>query len=153
MSRRLAFVSLGVAAAALLPTVMPAVRQPRIPADTTLVLRASGSTLEFVPARLSARAGTRVRIRFINDGTLPHNVVIPQNEDDLDALATAAYGASASGFVPLGDTAKLLAYSRLVSPGDTAELNFVMPAPGEYRYVCLFPGHSNSMLGTLRALR
>lgn len=126
---------------------------PSVLPDTTLVLRASGSTLEFLPARLSARSGTRVRIRFVNDGTLPHNVVVPKNDDDLDALATAAYDASATGFVPLGDTAKLLVYSRLVSPGDTAELSFVMPAPGEYRYVCLFPGHANSMLGTLRSLR
>ncbi len=126
---------------------------PVVAADTTLVLRASGSTLEFVPARLSARSGTRVRMHFINDGTLPHNVVVAKDEDDLDALATAAYSASASGFVPLGDTAKLLVYSKLVSPGETVELSFVMPAPGEYRYVCLFPGHANSMLGTLRSLR
>lgn len=118
-----------------------------------LVLRASGSTLEFVPPRLSARSGTRVRIRFVNEGTLPHNIVVPRSEDDLDGLVTAAYAAGATGFVPLGDSAKLLGYSKLVSPGETAEVSFVMPAPGEYRYVCLFPGHANSMLGTLRSLR
>ena len=154
MSLRLTVFSLGVAAGALLPALKAhTARAAAAPGDTTLVLRASGSTLEFVPARLSARSGTRVRIRFINDGTLPHNVVVPRNEDDLDALATAAYNASASGYVPLGDTAKLLVYTKLVSPGETAELSFVMPAPGEYRYVCLFPGHANSMLGTLRSLR
>ena len=152
MTTRLALLALGLAAGGLGVTARRS-SAPFVASDTTLVLRASGSTLEFVPARLSARSGARVRIRFVNDGTLPHNVVVPKDEDDLDALATAAYNAGASGFVPLGDTAKLLVYSKLVSPGDTAELSFVMPAPGEYRYVCLFPGHANSMLGTLRSLR
>ena len=152
MTPRLTLLALGLAAGALGATARTRAA-PLVLGDTTLVLRASGSTLEFVPARLSARSGTRVRIRFVNDGTLPHNVVVPRNDDDLDALATAAYNAGATGFVPLGDTAKLVAYTKLVSPGETAELSFVMPAPGEYRYVCLFPGHANSMLGTLRSLR
>ncbi|HEY7566960.1 MAG TPA: plastocyanin/azurin family copper-binding protein [Gemmatimonadaceae bacterium] len=152
MTFRLALLTLGMAAGALGATARRNAA-PSVQPDTTLVLRASGSTLEFLPARLSARSGTHVRIRFVNDGTLPHNVVVPKNDDDLDALATAAYNAGATGFVPLGDTAKLVVYTKLVSPGETAELSFVMPAPGEYRYVCLFPGHANSMLGTLRSLR
>ena len=152
MTTRFVLLALGMVAGAFGATAREGVAPNTLP-DTTLVLRASGSTLEFVPARLSARSGTRVRIRFINDGTLPHNVVVPINEDDLDALATAAYNAGASGFVPLGDSAKLLVYSKLVSPGETAELSFVMPAPGEYRYVFLFPGHANSKLGTLRTQR
>jgi plastocyanin len=152
MTSRFALLALGLAAGGLGVTARKSAT-PLVLPDTTLVLRASGSTLEWIPARLSARSGTRVRIRFVNDGTLPHNVVVPKDEDDLDALATAAYNAGASGFVPLGDTAKLLVYSKLVSPGETVELSFVMPAPGEYRYVCLFPGHANSMLGILRSLR
>lgn len=152
MTVRLALLALGLAAGGLAVTPRKSAA-PLVLPDTMLVLRASGSTLEFLPARLSARSGTRVRIRFVNDGTLPHNVVVPRNDDDLDALATSAYNASATGFVPLGDTAKLVVYSKLVSPGETVDLDFVMPPPGEYRYVCLFPGHANSMLGTLRSLR
>jgi plastocyanin len=58
--------------------------------DTTITIRASSSTLEFTPTRVSAKAGTRVRIRFVNEGTLPHNLVVPRREDDIDALALAA---------------------------------------------------------------
>ena len=121
--------------------------------DSTITIRAVGSTLEFVPPRISAKAGTRVRIRFVNDGTLPHNVVLPRSEDDIDGLVQAAYNAAETGFVPLGAKAKLLAYSTLASPGQTVDLTFTMPAPGEYTYICLFPGHATSMFGTLRALR
>ena len=122
-------------------------------ADTTITIRASGSTLEFTPARVSAKAGTRLRLRFVNDGTLPHNLVVPKSDDDIDALALAAYQAGETGYVPMDLKAKLVGFTTLASPGETVEVSFVVPAAGEYTYVCLFPGHSNSMLGTLRALR
>lgn len=120
--------------------------------DTTITIRAAGSTLEFQPPRISVKHGRHVRIRFINDGTLPHNVVVPRRDEDIDALAVAAYGAAESGYVPLAREADLLAYSGLASPGDAVELTFVVPPPGEYTYICLFPGHATSMFGTLRSL-
>jgi len=131
-------------------SAMPAVGQG---ADTTITIRASGSTLEFTPTRVSAKAGTRLRLRFVNDGTLPHNLVVPKSDDDIDALALAAYQAGETGYVPMDLKAKLIGFTSLASPGETVEVSFVVPAAGEYTYVCLFPGHSNSMLGTLRALR
>lgn len=122
-------------------------------ADTTITIRATGSTLEFTPTRVSARAGTRVRIRLVNDGTLPHNLVVPKSDDDIDALSLAAYAAGETGYVPMGMKDKLVSWTTLASPGESVEATFVVPAAGEYTYVCLFPGHSNSMLGTLRALK
>ena len=121
--------------------------------DTTITIRAAGSTLEFTPTRVSAKAGTRLRLRFVNDGTLPHNLVVPKSDDDIDALALAAYQAGETGYVPMELKTKLVGFTTLASPGETVEVSFVVPAAGEYTYVCLFPGHSNSMLGTLRALR
>jgi plastocyanin len=120
--------------------------------DTTVTLRAISSTLEFDPAVIAAKHGTRVRIRFVNTGTLPHNLVIVRNEDDIDDLAAAA--AKIGGdFVPVTQKAKLIAYSALASPGQTVEVTFVMPPPGDYTYVCMMTGHSNTMLGKLRSLR
>lgn len=122
-------------------------------ADTTITIRASGSTLEFTPTRVSARAGTRLRIRFVNDGTLPHNLVVPRSDDDIDALVLAAYKAGDTNYVPMELKEKLIGWTTLASPGESVETSFVVPPAGEYTYVCLFPGHSNSMLGTLRALK
>jgi uncharacterized cupredoxin-like copper-binding protein len=121
--------------------------------DTTITIKASGSTLEFQPSRISVKTGRRVRLRFVNEGTLPHNVAMPRSDEDLDAMATAAYQAAESGYIPMGHKDKLITYTSLASPGQVVEATFVVPAPGEYTFVCLFPGHSNSMLGTLRALR
>jgi azurin len=32
-------------------------------------------------------------------------------------------------------------------------MEFVVPDPGEYTFICLFPGHAQMMLGTLTARR
>ncbi|MEP7346751.1 MAG: plastocyanin/azurin family copper-binding protein, partial [Gemmatimonadaceae bacterium] len=99
--------------------------------DTTITIRANTSALEFDPPSIAARNGTRVRIRFMNMGTLPHNFVLVRNENDIDDLAAAA--AKAGGdYVPLALKAKLIAYSTLTSPGQSVDVTFVMPPPGEY---------------------
>ena len=131
--------------------VLPAGAQD--PIAQTLTLKASGSALEFTPTSISAKAGSRVRIRFVNDGTFPHNVIIPRNADDIDELALAAYTAGETGYVPMEKKAQLLAYSTLASPGQTVEFVITMPEAGEYQYVCMYPGHANLMFGTLRSLK
>jgi len=132
-------------------TIVPAGTKERTYRDYEYTSK--GSTLEFTPTRVSAKAGTRLRLRFVNEGTFPHNIAIPKSDDDIDSLAIAAYSAGETGYVPMGLKAKLVGWTTLASPGETVEVTFVVPAAGEYTYVCLFPGHANSMLGTLRALR
>ncbi len=149
MTGRVLFLTLALSA----PGVAHAQTTPARPAfDTTIVVRANASTLEFDPPRLAAKQGTRVRIRFANVGTLPHNFVLVRNEDDIDELSAAASKVGGD-YVPLAQKAKLIAFTTLASPGQTVETTFVMPPPGEYTYVCLLSGHANSMLGTLRSLR
>lgn len=121
-------------------------------ADTVITIRTTGSNLEFSPDRISIKQGTRVTVRYINESTLPHNIVVVKNESDIDALGMAAFSASATGYVPIDQAAKMLAYSPLAVPGRSVDINFVTPAPGEYYFVCLYPGHYNMMVGTLRSL-
>ena len=61
--------------------------------------------------------------------------------------------AGETGYVPMGLKEKLVGWTTLASPGESVEMTFVVPAAGEYTYVCLFPGHSNNMLGTFRSLK
>lgn len=125
---------------------------PGLAADTVITLRTLGSTLEFTPARISAKHGTRVTIRYVNEGTIPHNWVLLYDEDDLDLVGPAAYDAAATGYIPMAEKDKLVAWTDLASPGETVEVTFTVPPPGEYTFACLFPGHHNMMLGTLRSL-
>src|SRR5687767_12782770 len=131
--------------------LLPADRLVAQPAaDTTITVRA-GSTLEFDPTTISVKQGTRVRLRLVNAGTLPHNIVFVRNEDDIDVLAQAAME-EGGDYVPLGHKAKMFAYTKLASPSQAVEVTFVTPPAGKYTYVCLMSGHAAMMLGTLRSL-
>jgi azurin len=129
-----------------------AVRQG-LPVDSTITIRSTGSALEFSPSRIAVRHGARVRIRYVNAGTLPHNFVLVHNGDDIDLLGLAALDASETDYVPLEHDDKMIAHSPLAAPGDTVEVLFDVPPPGEYFFVCLYAGHYNMMVGTLRSLR
>jgi plastocyanin len=137
------------------PTDLPTYRltdYPSYPPDTTITIRASSSTLAFEPSELAVKQGTRVRIRFVNAGTLPHNFVLVRREEDIDTLATIAAKIEGS-FIPLELKDRMIAWTPLATPGQTVEVEFVVPPPGVYPYVCLMTGHNNSMMGTLRSLR
>ena len=148
---RLRTLTVGALLTLALPSLVTA--QSSFVPDTVVTLRSIGSALEFLPDRIALKTGTKVRVRYTNDGTLPHNLVFVKSEDDLDALSAAAYQAGAEGYVPMQMKDKLIAWSVLLSAGKSADLDFVVPVPGEYPFICLFPGHSGMMLGTLRALR
>jgi uncharacterized cupredoxin-like copper-binding protein len=123
-----------------------------IPADTTVTIKAATSTLEFEPGLISAKAGTKLRLVFVNSGTLPHNFVLAKTEEDIDDLAPAAMQAGGD-YVPLNMKDKMLAYTKLASPGDTVEVTFTVPPAGTYTFVCLMSGHATMMVGKLRSLR
>lgn len=121
-------------------------------ATDTLELRSEGPALEFIPDRLTATSGTRVLLRYANGGDLPHNFVLFRRDEVIDGVVAEAYASQASGFVPVSAADDLLAYSLLVSPGASAEMEFVVPPPGAYTFICLFPGHAQMMLGTLTSV-
>jgi uncharacterized cupredoxin-like copper-binding protein len=125
----------------------------KIAVDTTIDIMAMGSTLEFGTPEIAVKQGKRVRLRFMNHGTLPHNFVIAKTEDDVDVLTAAASAAYKTGYVPVELKDRMIGYTALASPGETVEVIFVVPPPGEYTYVCLISGHYNSMVGTLRSLK
>jgi plastocyanin len=118
--------------------------------DTTITVGASSSTLEFNPTEIVARQGARVKLRFVNAGTLPHNFVLVRNEDDIDDLAMAAMS-EGGDYVPKHLRDKMVAFTTLASPNQTVEVTFVVPPAGSYTYVCLMSGHAAMMLGKLRS--
>jgi azurin len=94
--------------------------------------------------------GQKVVVTFKNIGTTPkfsmgHNFVLldrsitPANIQStfLDKASMEA----AHDYVPPGDK-NVLAHSKLLGPGETETVTFNAPyVPGDYLYVCSFPGH------------
>ena len=111
----------------------------------------------FQPSRIECSAGQALRLRLVN--TLPregpelaHNLVILRPGADVDAFARAgAEASSVEGYVPASFEPAVLARSPLVHPGQSLEFAIVAPsAPGDYPFVCSFPGHC--LLGMRGAL-
>jgi azurin len=99
------------------------------------------------------QAGKPVQVILTNLDAMPHNLVIGQ-PGSLQEIGTKGgvmpppADPEARAYVP--DTPLVLEATRLVSPGDAARLNFTAPAkPGQYIYVCTFPGHWVRMYGVM----
>ena len=102
------------------------------------------------------KAGQTVRLTFDNQSAvpLPHNVVVGK-AGTKDAMMAAAMKVMtdpqglAKGYIP--EDPAVLAHTKLVQPMTKETIEFVLPSPGDYPYMCTFPGHSLLMNGTLKA--
>jgi azurin len=136
------------------PLLLLGCRQRSAPASATSVelhIQTDGDFLAFVPTDLTCPTGAHVRLFFHHAGEhVPqeHNWVLvrPGTVDEVEKAATAA--GEGSGWVPQHD-ARVLAATSLCSPGATASVEFVAPAPGDYPFFCSFPGHGAEMRGIL----
>jgi azurin len=99
------------------------------------------------------QAGKPVQIILDNPDAMPHNLVVtvPGAVEDIGTVGGAMQppaDASAKAFVP--DSPKVLHATHLVQPGKSETLAFEAPKePGEYGYVCTFPGHWVRMYGIM----
>jgi azurin len=110
--------------------------------------------MKFSQEMISARPGQRIEITLTNADDMPHNVVIFRRgvmadyEKELFGSLNEP-NAQLRGFVP--DSPNVLVASRLLNAGESTVVSFDAPTePGEYPFVCSFPGHWATMRGVLR---
>jgi azurin len=119
--------------------------------DKTIVLGTLPG-LKFDTTLLTARAGSHLRLVFRNTDDMLHNFVLcaPGRGQAVGAAALAlGLDGAAQNFVP--ESNDVLFHTALTSPGATDTIFFVVPeTPGDYDFICSFPGHSALMKGILR---
>ena len=108
--------------------------------------------MQYDTKSFDVKAGEKVKLTFTNPDYLPHNLVIvqPGSADEI-ALAGISLGAKGfeTGFVP--DSDKIIASTSLIDHGESQVLNFTAPTtPGDYQFVCTFPGHAPLMRGVMK---
>jgi azurin len=98
-------------------------------------------------------AGKTVEIVFENPDAMQHNLVIgkPKSLEKIgkaaDKMITDPNGAT-NNYVP--EMPEILFATSLVNPDQTVRLRFTAPAkPGDYPYICTFPGHWRLMNGVM----
>jgi azurin len=102
------------------------------------------------------RAGKKISLIFKNTGaksaaSMTHNVVILKNGVDIADFADIAHNAKTEQYVPSSLDSLIIAHTRLVSGGDSDQVEFIIPKPGVYDFICSFPGHWGTMQGKIVA--
>jgi plastocyanin len=123
---------------------------------TKLKIKTLKERMLYDKARLEVKRGANVRLEFFNPDVTPHNWVLVM-PGKLEEVGTAANEmardpkAAADGqFIPSKHASSILAHSRMLKEGETEVIRFRAPRkPGEYPYLCSFPGHWTIMKGVL----
>jgi azurin len=96
-----------------------------------------------------ATPGQKIKVTIKNIGTTPkfsmgHNFVMLDrtvNTGNVTKFLDAASTEAAHDYVP-PNSKEVLAHSKLLGPNETETVTFTAPyVPGEYLYLCSFPGH------------
>ncbi len=126
-------------------------------AGTTVInLKVTKNEMKYDLKTFTVEAGKSIEIVFENPDFMQHNLLIIQPGTlekvgkAADKLATSPQGAEMQ-YVP--DMPEILYSTKLVNPQETVRLRFTAPEkPGDYPYVCTFPGHWSIMNGVMKVV-
>ena len=145
------------APAALRRGVNAAKRQTTMPAswsgkaDQTVSIQGVEG-LKYSIAGFDVKAGARVRLDFANVSDMLHNVVVVKPGTSArvaDAALKLGLDGTRLHFVPVA--ADVLFNTGLLEPQKSESIYFEAPiAPGDYPFICTFPGHAATMQGVMR---
>jgi azurin len=133
-------------------------RQTSMPKDWTqpdrVLKLGTKPGLKFDVTNFEVKAGSKVRLIFNNNDDMTHNVVIvaPGAADEVGNLAlNLGLKGSEMSYVP--NSSKVLFHTALIGPDATESIYFVAPTtPGEYSFICSFPGHASVMRGIIKVV-
>jgi azurin len=125
-------------------------------AFTDTVQLKANENMRFDKELFRVRAGKKISLLFKNTGaksaaSMAHNVVILQSGVDIADFADVAHNAKAEQYVPSSLDSLVIAHTRLVNAGDSDQVEFMIPKPGVYDFICSFPGHWGTMQGKIVA--
>lgn len=120
---------------------------------SVFVIRTIHEQMIYDKSLIVVEAGKPVEIVLINEDAMPHNLVVV-TPGAVEEIGKAAEKMSpdpdAQGRIHVPASAKVLHATKMVDGGQQTKLSFTAPTePGEYHYVCTFPGHWMRMQGIL----
>lgn len=119
---------------------------------------AGDDRMQFDTDRFSVAPGQMVRLTLEHVGVLPaqsmgHNVVVLEQGEDAITFGTDASEQGSdfdNDFVPESVRDRVIALTDLIGGGETTIVEFRAPdEPGEYPFLCSFPGHFGQMNGVM----
>lgn len=118
-----------------------------------VVIKTITNEMKYDVTKFEVKAGEQVELVLENPDFMQHNLIItkPGKKETVGAAAdkmAADPNASELNYVP--QTNDVLYATPLLNPNDTYSLKFTAPStPGEYPFICTFPGHWRIMQGVM----
>ena len=112
------------------------------------------SGLKYSKTLIKAKTGEALALKLNNNDAMPHNLVIVAKESaqkvgDASFKMLSDPKAGEKNYAP--DLSEVLHVIPVINPGETHTLHFRTPeTPGDYPFICTFPGHWMAMQGILK---
>lgn len=96
---------------------------------------------------INAKPGEKLTVQLTAVSSMPkeqmsHNWVLMAKGAPIDQFVMEAAMARDKGYIPESGKKHILAMTKMAGGGETVEVTFDAPKePGEYLYICTFPGH------------
>ena len=125
--------------------------------DQKIVLKVVKDVMKYDKQLLTAKAGTTIQIVFENPDFMQHNLLLikPGTLNKVGAAADKLAqepNSAKMNYVP--KMPEVISATPLINPGGKYTLTIKIPdVPGDYPYVCTFPGHWRIMNGILRVTK
>ena len=122
--------------------------------DEVVVIRPLKNKMKYETTEFTVKSGMRIKLIMDNiatSGAMVHNVVILKTDANVHEIGIAAIKAGASTeYIPEHDG--VLFATPIANPGEKTVVTFIVPPPGDYPYICTFPGHFMLMNGVMHAV-
>lgn len=113
--------------------------------------------MQFDKKLITLKAGDRVSLRFVNPDGMLHNLLIikPGSLQKVGEAADAMLrNPKAADLQYVPQIPEVLFATKLLSTGQSDTIEFTVPnTPGDYPFVCTFPGHWRGMNGIIRVTK
>lgn len=130
--------------------------QSSVAQDVKTIKMDGTDNMKFTVTEITAEPGQKIHVELTTVSDYPkaamaHNFVLLNANVDATKVANTSARAVENEYIAPSMTDKIIAYTGLAGGGETVEVTFTAPEqPGEYEYICTFPGHyAGGMKGTL----
>ena len=103
--------------------------------------------MQYDVKRIEAAAGEQIEVQLtavssMSKQEMAHNFTLLAKNTPIDAFVMEAAMARTTDYIPAAKKNFVLATTALAGGGETVKVTFNAPKePGEYTYICTFPGH------------
>lgn len=126
--------------------------------DTVREITIKGTdNMKFDVTMIDAKPGETIRLTLETKSNMPanamaHNVAIVDLDVNVEEFVLASMSSPDTEYISPDYEDQVIAYTEMIGGGEVSTIEFTVPdTPGDYEYVCTFPGHYfGGMKGILR---